>query len=207
MAFRWLLQFLESTKFGVTEQESSLSLPTTSCLHVVHKSQNMEYHNLSSAEKRLRNRKDIFFQAVRLAKTPIIISLFITPIRFLLELAGLPEYAIFIFGLLWLTLAFSVYWGIKLYNVEQAYLLLLLSLIIFSPVSRLTVVAAWWIDNRWEIGTHYGLYFENWTQTLLNHGVYGALVQIIPGFLLGSLTLVIMRNRKSSRKQGVNKKN
>ena len=124
----------------------------------------------------------MILQALPLAKTPIIISLFVTPIRFLLELAGLPEYAIFIIGLLWLTLAFSVYWGIKLYNEKQPYLLLLLSLIIFSPVSRLTVVAAWWIDTKWEIGTHYGLYFDNWTQTFLNHGVYGALVQIIPGF-------------------------
>ena len=149
----------------------------------------------------------MILQALRLAKTPIIISLFVTPIRFLLELAGLPEYAIFIIGLLWLTLAFSVYWGIKLYNENQPYLLLLLSLIIFSPVSRLTVVTAWWIDTRWEIGTHYGLYFDNWTQTLLNHGVYGALVQIIPGFLLGSLTLAIMRYRKSVTKHANGKEN
>ena len=157
----------------------------------------MENRDLIIREKKLGNRKEIFLQALRLAKTPIIISLFVTPIRFLLELAGLPEYAIFIIGLLWLTLAFSVYWGIKLYNEKQPYLLLLLSLIIFSPISRLTVVAAWLVDTRWEIGTHYGLYFDNWTQILLNHGVYGALVQIIPGFLLGSLSLAIMRYRKS----------
>jgi len=167
----------------------------------------MENKDLAIREKKLRNRKEIFIQALRLAKTPIIISLIVTPVRFLLELAGLPEYAIFIIGLLWLTLAFSVYWGIKLYNEEQPYLLLLLSLIIFSPVSRLTVFAAWWIDTKWEIGTHYGLYFDNWTQTLLNHGVYGALVQIIPGFLLGSLTLAITRNRKSVTKQASSKQN
>jgi hypothetical protein len=157
----------------------------------------MENKDLTIREKELKNMKELLLHALRLAKTPIIISLFVTPIRFLLELAGLPEYAIFIIGLLWLTLAFSVYWGIKLYNEKQPYLLLLLSLIIFSPISRLTVVAAWWVDTRWEIGTHYGLYFDNWTQILLNHGVYGALVQIIPGFLLGSLTLAIMRYRKS----------
>ena len=151
--------------------------------------------------------KELLLHALRLAKTPIIISLFITPIRFLLELAGLPEYSIFIIGLLWLTLAFSVYWGIKLYNGKQPYLLLLLSLIIFSPISRLTVVSAWWVDTRWQIGTHYGLYFDNWTQILLNHGVYGALVQIIPGFLLGSLTLAIMRYRKSETKQTNSKQN
>ena len=143
----------------------------------------------------------MFLQALRLAKTPIIISLFLTPIRFLLELAGLPENVIFIIGLLWLALAFSVYWGIKLFSEKRPYLLILLSLIIFSPISRLTVFVAWWIDKRWEIGTHYGLYFDNWTQVLLNHVVYGALVQIIPGFLLGSLTVAIMRYRKSVTKK------
>ena len=69
----------------------------------------MENRDLIIREKELGNRKEIFLQALRLAKTPIIISLFITPIRFLLELGGLPEYAIFIIGLLWLTLAFAVY--------------------------------------------------------------------------------------------------
>ena len=167
----------------------------------------MENRDLIIREKKLGNRKEIFLQALRLATTPIIISLFVTPIRFLLELGGLPEYAIFIIGLLWLTLAFAVYWGIKLFNKKQPYLLLLLSLIIFSPVSRLTVFAAWWIDTRWEIGTHYGLYFDNWIQTLLNHVVYGALVQIIPGFLLGSLILAITRHRKSATKQTNNTEN
>ena len=161
----------------------------------------MENKDLAIEEKELSNKQGFLQHAIHLAKIPIIISLFLTPVRFLLELADLPEYAIFIIGLLWLTLAFSVYWGIKLYIEKKAYLLLLLSLILFSPVSRLTVVAAWWVDTKWEIGTHYGLYFDNWTQTLLNHGIYGALVQIIPGFLLGSMTIAIMRYRKSVTKQ------
>ena len=50
----------------------------------------MENRDLIIREKELGNRKEIFLQALRLAKTPIIISLFITPIRFLLELGGLP---------------------------------------------------------------------------------------------------------------------
>ncbi len=151
----------------------------------------------TTKEKELEKKQSLLHQSFYLAKLPIIISLFLTPARFLLELAGLPEYVIFILGLLWLALAFSVYWGVKLYYNKKAYLLLLISLIIFSPISRLTVVAAWWVDTRWEIGTHYGLYFDHWTQTLLNHGIYGALVQIIPGFLLGSTTIAIMRYRKS----------
>ena len=142
----------------------------------------------------------MFLRALNLAKTPVLIAMFVTPIRFFLEMAGLPENVIFIIGLLWLTLAVAVYWGVKLYNEKQSYLLLLLSLIIFSPVSRFTVFVVWWIDTKWSIGTHYGLYFDNWIQALLNHVVYGALVQIIPGFLLGSMTLAFMRYRKSETK-------
>ena len=142
----------------------------------------------------------MFLRAYSLAKTPVLIAMIVTPIRFSLELAGLPENVIFIIGLLWLTLAFAVYWGIKLYNEKHPYRLLLLSLIIFSPVSRFTVFIVWWIDTKWAIGTHYGLYFDNWIQALLNHVVYGALVQIIPGFLLGSMTLAIIRYRKSVTK-------
>ncbi len=160
-------------------------------------SNKMNTWTLKNKEKNSTSLKVMFKHALSLAKTPMIIALFVTPIRFSLELAGLPENVIFIIGLLWLTLAFAVYWGIKLYNEKHPFLLLLLSLIIFSPVSRIPVSVLWWIDTRWEIGTHYGLYFENWIQALLNHVVYGALVQIIPGFLLGSITLAIMQSRKS----------
>ncbi|MDN5201697.1 hypothetical protein QQ008_10000 [Fulvivirgaceae bacterium BMA10] len=148
-------------------------------------------------EKASSNHRKIFKRAFSLAKAPMIIALFVTPIRFSLELAGLPENVIFIIGLLWLTLAFAIYWGIQLYNEKHSYLLLLLSLMIFSPVSRFPVFILWWIDKKWEIGTHYGFYFDNWPQALVNQVVYGAFVQIIPGFLLGSLTLAIMKNRKS----------
>lgn len=152
-------------------------------------------------EKELGKGLGVLRQAFHLAKAPIAISFLLTPVRFLLELAGLPEDAIFILGLLWLALAFSIYWGIKVYERKNAHLLILLSLVIFSPVSRLTVVAAWWVDVTWEIGTHYGLYFDSWPQVLLNHGVYGALVQIIPGFVLGSTTIAILRYRKSTLNQ------
>jgi len=147
--------------------------------------------------KENQSQKTLFQCAVKLVKTPIIIAMFVTPIRYSLELLGLPENVIFIIGLLWLTLGFAIYWGIKLYNEKRSYLLLLLSLIIFSPISRIPVAILWWIDTKWDIGSHYGLYFDNWLQALLNHLVYGSLVQIIPGFLLGSITLVIMQYRKS----------
>ena len=141
--------------------------------------------------------KSIVKLALRLAKTPILIALILTPIRFSLELAGLPESAIFIIGLLWLTLAFAIYWGIKLYNVKGAYLILLLSLAIFSPISRFPVALLWWIDTRWNIGTHYSLYFDNFAQAVFQQMVYGSLIQLIPGFLLGAITITIMRHKKS----------
>jgi len=141
------------------------------------------------------NKQGILQEAFQLAKIPIIISFFVTPIRFLLELSGLPEIAIFLIGLLWLTLAFSIYWGFKLYKKKNSYLTMLLSLLIYSPISRLSVVAAWWVDTKWEIGTHYGLYFDTLSDSLLNQGVYGALVQIIPGCILGALTIKILRNK------------
>ncbi|RLD29434.1 MAG: hypothetical protein DRI75_03455 [Bacteroidetes bacterium] len=152
---------------------------------------------MKNKEKEVTTRKTIFQHALSLAKTPIIVALFVTPIRFFLELSGLPESVIFIIGLLWLSLVFAIYWGIKLYNEKHPYLLLLLSLIIFSPISRFPVSILWWIDTKWEIGTHYGFYFNNFAQAILNQVVYGSLIQIIPGFLLGSITLAIMRNKKT----------
>ena len=144
------------------------------------------------------NQKSTVHRALQLAKTPVIIAFILTPIRFSLELIGLPDSAIFIIGLLWLTLGFAIYWGITLFNEKHAYLLLFLSLLIYSPISRLPVALLWWIDTNWEIGTHYGLYFNNFGQALLNHVGYGSLVQIIPGFLLGSITLAIMSNKKDA---------
>jgi hypothetical protein len=154
---------------------------------------------LGKREEELGNRKEMFLRALDLAKTPVLIALFVTPIRFLLELAGLPENVIFIIGLLWLTLVVAVYWGIKLFDEEHPYQLLLLSLVIFSPISRIPVFVLWWITKRWELGTHYDI-FDNWGQALVGQLLYGSLVQIIPGFLLGSLTLAIMRHRKSVTK-------
>ena len=139
-------------------------------------------------------------QAIYYAKAPIIIALILTPVRYGLELLGLPENAIFIIGLLWLTLGIAIYLGIKLGNQKQAYKILLLSLLIYSPISRIPVAILWWVDTKWEIGTHYGLYYDNFGQALLNHVIYGSLVQLIPGFLLGIVTIAIMRYRKTLTK-------
>ncbi|WP_397447555.1 hypothetical protein [Polaribacter sp. R77954] len=141
------------------------------------------------------NEKTTLQQAIHFAKVPVIISLFLSPIRYTLELIGLPENAIFIIGLLWLTLGFAIYLGIKTFNEKKPYQIILLSLIIFSPISRIPVAILWWIDTKWEIGTHYGLYYDSFGDALLNHVIYGSLVQLIPAFLLGTITIAIMRYR------------
>lgn len=148
---------------------------------------------------RSKHQKSIFQQALQLSKVPIIIACFVTPIRFILEYIGLPEEAIFMIGLLWLTLGFSVYWSIKWYQKPKFLVILLLSLCIYSPISRIPVAIAWWIDVNWQLGTHYGLYFNTFEQVLLNHVFYGALVQIIPGFIIGAITFAIMRNVRKTK--------
>lgn len=145
--------------------------------------------------------KTTFQHAFLLAKKAIVIALILTPIRFSLELAGLPESIIFIFGLLWLTLSFAIYWGIKLYKEKNSYLILLLSLLIFSPISRFPVAVLWWVDTKWKIGTHYSLYFDNFTQATFQQVIYGSLIQLIPGFLMGTITITIMRNKKNATKK------
>ena len=137
--------------------------------------------------------------AIQYAKLPILISLLVTPIRFTLEKAGVSENVIFIIGLLWLTLGFSIYWGIKLYTRKKSLLILLLSLVIFSPISRIPVFILWWITKTYKFGTHYDI-FDNWIQALVGQLFYGSLVQTIPGFLIGSMTIAIMKQRTKSTK-------
>jgi hypothetical protein len=60
----------------------------------------MKNKGLAIGEKELGSRKEMFLRALSLATTPVLIAMFVTPIRFSLELAGLPENAIFIIGLL-----------------------------------------------------------------------------------------------------------
>ena len=134
------------------------------------------------------------------AKLPILISLFLTPIRFGLEKIGLPDYAIFIIGLLWLTIGFSIYWGIKSYKQKNSLLILLFSLLIYSPISRIPVFILWWITKTYNLGTHYNI-FDNWIQALVGQLFYGTLVQTIPGFIVGSITIVIMKQKNKSIKQ------
>lgn len=136
----------------------------------------------------------MFKRALRLAAWPVLISLFITPVRVFLELAGVPTVFVFPLGLLWLPLGFSVFLGTSLGEEDHPYLLLLLSLVIFSPPSRFPVFVMWWIDTKWELGTHYGI-FDSWGQALFSQLFWSSVIQVIPGFLLGKVVLAIMRPR------------
>jgi hypothetical protein len=133
-------------------------------------------------------------RALRLAALPVLIGVCITPIRFFLELAGVPTVYVFPIGLLWLSLGVSIYWGFTLSREAHPYGLLWLSLTVFSPPSRLPVFLLWWITKTWGLGTHYDI-FDSWGQALLGQLFYGSLLQIIPSGLLGSLVLAVRRSR------------
>jgi hypothetical protein len=108
------------------------------------------------------------------------------------------EVYIFLIGLLWLALVLSVYWGIKLSKHKTPCKLLLISLIIFSPITRIPVVILWWVTKTFEIGTHYDMW-DNWSQVLLGQLLYMPLIQIFLGFILGVLVITMVKpaNRKS----------
>ena len=146
------------------------------------------------APVRLDGESTLIRRALRLAAVPVLIAMFITPVRFFLELAGVPTVYVFLFGLLWLSLGVSVYWGVRLSTETHPYRLLWLSLAFFSPPSRVPVFLLWWITTTWGLGTHYDI-FDSWDQALVGQLFYGSLIQIIPGGILGSLTLAIRRAR------------
>lgn len=141
---------------------------------------------------------NMFKLALRLSTVPIFIALLVTPVRFFLELAGIPDVYVFLIGLLWLTLICSVYWANKLVNYESPHRALLFCLVIFSPISRIPVFILWWITKKWELGTHYDI-FDNWSQALIGQLFYGSLIQIVPGFIVGSITLAFIHSRVKSK--------
>ena len=151
-------------------------------------------HPVDPDPARLDGEPTLIRRALRLAAWPVLIAMFITPVRFFLELAGVPTVYVFLIGLLWLSLGVSIYWGVRLSAEVHPYRLLWLSLALFSPPSRFPVFLLWWITHSWGLGTHYDM-FDSWDQALLGQLFYGSLLQIIPGGLLGSLTLAIRRSR------------
>lgn len=145
--------------------------------------------------KDISAQKSLVQEALSLVKWPILMALILTPVRYALELIGIPENYIFLIGLLWFTIGISIYWGIKYHYNRRFTILLFISLLIFSPISRIPVALAWWVDTQWELGTHYGYFFDTFEQVLFNQVVYGSILQIVPGFLVGSITFFVMQRK------------
>ena len=150
------------------------------------------HHPADRDPVRLDSEPTLIRRALRLAALPVLIAMFITPVRFFLEVAGVPTVYVFPFGLLWLALGVSIYWGVRLSAEAHPHRLLWLSLVCFSPPSRVPVFLLWWITTTWGLGTHYDI-FDSWEQALIGQLFYGSLIQIIPAGLLGSLTIAIRR--------------
>ena len=130
-------------------------------------------------------------RALKLAALPALISFFVTLARFFGERAELPGPVTFAIGIIWLTLVVAVFWGLKLAGEENPYRLLFLSLVVFALLSRIPVVALWWITKTYGLGTHYDV-FDGWGSALVGQ-FFGALIQIVPGSLLGAATLALKR--------------
>lgn len=130
-------------------------------------------------------------RSLKLAALPALISLFVTLARFFGERAELPNPVTFVIGIIWLTLVVAVFLGLKLAGEENPYRLLFLNLVVFTLLSRIPVVALWWITKTYGLGTHYDV-FDSWGSALVAQ-FFGALIQIVPGSLLGVMTLALKR--------------
>ena len=133
-------------------------------------------------------------RSLELATLPVVISLLVTLARFFGERAALPEPVTFVIGIFWLTLVVAVFWGLRLAAEENPYRLLLLTLTVFALLSRIPVVALWWITKTYALGTHYDVY-DGWGSALVAQFVFGVLTQIVPGGLLGVAALATARRR------------
>ena len=135
----------------------------------------------------------MFKRALGLAVWPALIALLVTLARFFGERANLPDAVTFVLGIIWLTFIVAIYWGIKLADDEQPYRLLLVSLVIFAVLSRIPVLALWWVTDTWGLGTHYD-FTDSFGQALVAQA-FGALTQIVAGTILGWATLALKRRQ------------
>jgi hypothetical protein len=131
---------------------------------------------------------------LNLAALPALISLLVTLARFFGERAELPSPVTFVVGIFWLTLVVAFFWGFKLAGEESPYRLLFLSLLVFALLSRIPVIALWWLTKTYGLGTHYDVY-GGWGSALSAQLVFGTLTQVVPGSLLGATTLAVKRSQ------------
>jgi hypothetical protein len=134
-----------------------------------------------------------------LAAWPAVLSLGVTLLRFAAERSELPSVVPFLLGIFWLTLIVAVYWAWRLRKEAAPYRLLFGALLAFAILSRIPVVALWFVARRYDLGTHYDMYRTLSQAVLFQFGV-SASVQVAAGFLLGGAALARFR-RKASRKE------
>jgi hypothetical protein len=135
----------------------------------------------------------MFQRASRLAAWPAFISLFVTLARFFSERAELPGVVSMAIGIAWLTLIVGVYLGIRLAEEERPYRLLFSTLLVFSVLSRIPVVALWWITRHFGLGTHYDV-FQSWGSALVAQFGIGVLQQVVTGGILGLIAILLKRS-------------
>ena len=135
-------------------------------------------------------------RAVRLAVWPSIVSVAITSLRFAGERADWPSLWTFLLGIIWLTVIVGVYWGYKLSAENRPMRLLCISLLVFSWLSRIPVVALWWVTTRFTLGTHYDMYRDLPQALAFQFGV-SSLVQVAIGATIGGATIAFVRYGRS----------
>ena len=131
-------------------------------------------------------------QSWQLARWPAFLSVLVTMARFFSERARLPTGVSFLIGIVWLTLVVGIYLGIRLAQDERPYGTLFLSLAVLAVLSRLPVVALWWVTKTFGLGTHYDV-FEGWGQVLVAQLLIGVVLQVISGGLMGIIALHLKR--------------
>jgi hypothetical protein len=143
----------------------------------------------------------MFWSALKLAVPPSLIALCVTLARFFSEKAEVPSAVSFIIGIAWLTLIVGTVFGYRLATRHRPYRLLFLTLLIFSILSRIPVVAMWWVTKTYTLGTHYDV-FLGWGQALQAQFVFGVVQQLVTGGLLGAITMFLTRRGVFSSSHG-----
>lgn len=132
--------------------------------------------------------------ALKRAAWPALISLFVTLARFFSERAAMPNVVSNAIGIFWLTLIVAVYLAMRLAKEKRPYSQFFLTLFIFAMLSRIPVIAMWWVTKTYGLGTHYDL-FDTWGEALVGQFAFGTLTQMIVGGIVGIIIVRLCAGR------------
>jgi len=142
-------------------------------------------------------RDDLASRALKLAAWPAVISLAVTIARYSAERAGLSDAVTFWLGITWVAVLAGAYYGFRLVAEARPYALLALTMLFLGWLSRIPVVALWWVTKTYGLGTHYDV-FAGWGQALALQLLLGPLEHLafgIPGFVI----LALQRRKRTAR--------